>query len=135
MNINTRSFENGYTMPFNYIKTFYDQIKNFNELEKVKLLVILQTQKENISHVKDMIKYTDKLDAFELDDEVFSPEEYARKMVHYSELYMEDVFDYIDFQTLGKDLLHEKNSIVTEYGILNIVDESILKEEEEEEFE
>ena len=48
-----------------------------------------------------------------LDEDSYSYEEYAENEIHSGELYMEDVLPYIDLETLGKDLIEDKNAKLT----------------------
>ena len=48
---------------------------------------------------------------------------------------MDDVIQYIDLKSLGKDLLNQRNGKLTEYGILCRIDEGMENSQEEEEFE
>lgn len=67
-----------------------------------------------------------------LDEDSYSYEEYAENEIHSGELYMEDVLPYIDLETLGKDLIEDKNAKLTDYGVLCRMDEGIEQDEEEE---
>ena len=78
------------------------------------------------------LKYTKKLDRFYLDEDSLSFEEFAKNEIHLGELYMEDVLPYIDLETLGKDLVEDRNGYLTEYGVLSKMDEGMEKEDEEE---
>ena len=48
---------------------------------------------------------------------------------------MDDVIQYIDLKTLGKDLINQRNGKLTEYGVLCRMDEGMENYQEEEEFE
>ena len=50
------------------------------------------------------------------------------------QLYMEDVLPYIDLESLGNDLIEDRNAKLTDYGVLIKTDE-ILEEENEDEME
>ena len=83
--------------------------------------------------MKDVLKYVRNLDRFYLDWASLSPEEYAKNEIHSGELYMEDVLPYIDLETLGKDLIEDRNARLTDYGVLCKMDEGMANEDEEEE--
>lgn len=130
-----RAENQGYTTPFNDMKEFYSLINNIQPEDRDKLLAILEAEEDNITNIKDVLKYVKNLDKFYLDWSSHSPEEYAENEIHLGEIYMEDVLPYIDLKTLGKDLIENANAKLTEYGVLCSMDEGMKKREEEEEFE
>ena len=127
-----RANDKGYTTPFNDMKEFYGLIKSIQSDDRDKLLAILEAEEENISNIKDVLKYVKNLDRFYLDWASHSFEEYARNEIHLGELYMEDVLPYIDLETLGKDLIENSNARLTDYGVLCRMNEGMAQEEEEE---
>lgn len=133
-NLIARANSQGNTTPFNDMKEFYILINNIQPKDRDKLLAVLNAEEENITNIKDVLKYVKNLDRFYLDWTAHSPEEYAKNKIHLCELYMEDVLPYIDLETLGKDLI--ENAKLTDYGVLCSMDEGMEKrEKEEEEFE
>lgn len=122
----------GYTTPFNDIKEFYNLIEHIKPDDRDKLLAILEAEEEHIINMKDVLKYVKNLDKFYLDWASHSPEEYASNEIHLGELYMDDVLPYIDLEKLGKDLIEDSNSKLTEYGVLSRMNEGMEQEDEEE---
>lgn len=122
----------GYTTPFNDMKEFYSLIEHIKPDDRDKLLAILEAEEEHIINMKDVLKYVKKLDDFYLDWASHSPEEYASNEIHLGELYMEDVLPYIDLEKLGRDLIEDSNSKLTQYGVLSRMDEGMEQEDEEE---
>ena len=129
-----RANDKGYTTPFDDMKEFYSLIKSIQPDDRDKLLAIFEAEEENITNIKDVLKYVKNLDRFYLDWASHSFEEYARNEIHLGELYMEDVLPYIDLETLGKDLIENANARLTDYGVLCRMNEG-MEQEEEEEFE
>ena len=127
-----RANDQGYTTPFNDMKEFYNLINNIQPDDKDKLLAILESEEEHITNIKDVLKYVKNLDRFYLEWDSHSPEEFAKNAIHTGELYMDDVLPYIDLETLGTDLIEERNARLTDYGVLCRMD---IGMEEEEEFE
>lgn len=127
-----RANNKGYTTPFNDMKEFYSLINNIQPDDRDKLLAILEAEEEHINNIKDVLKYVRNLDRFYLDWASHSPEEYASNEIHLGELHMEDVLLYIDLETLGKDLIEDRNARLTDYGVLCRMDEGMVNEDEEE---
>lgn len=127
-----RANDKGYTTPFNEMKELYCLIKTIQSDDRDKLLAILEAEEENITNIKDVLKYVKNLDRFYLDLDSHSYEEYAKNEIHLGELYMEDVLPYIDLETLGKDLIEDANARLTDYGVLCRMDEGMVYEDEEE---
>ena len=124
--------DNGYTTPFSNMKEFYNLIYNIQPDNRDKLLAILEAEEERINNMKDVLKYVRNLDRFYLDWASLSHEEYAKNEIHSGELYMDDVLPYIDLETLGKDLIEDRNARLTAYGVLCRMDEGMENEDEEE---
>lgn len=127
-----RASSSGYTTPFNDMKVLHELINNIKKSDRDKLLAVLKTERERINNIKDVIKYTKKMDEYYLDSDSHSLEEFAENEIHLGELYMEDVIPYIDLKSLGKDLIKQRNGKLTEYGVLGRMDEGIENSEEEE---
>lgn len=137
-NIIARANESGWTSPYQDIKAMFKLIKNFNVEDRDKLLAILETKREEISNIKDAIKFAYNIDCFELivaDDE----EELARRLIYNAYIDIEDLMDYADLSKLGEEYAEDKNMIKTTQGYLmqecdcDLRNE--IKKEEEEEFE
>lgn len=137
-NIIAKANESGWTSPYQDIKEMFKIIKNFNVEDRDKLLAILETRIEEISNIRDAIKFAHNIDCFELivaDDE----EELARRLIYNGDIDIEDLMDYADLSKLGEDYSDDKNMIKTTQGYLmqecdcNLRNE--IKKEEEEEFE
>lgn len=116
-NIIMRASESGYTTPFTDMKKFYGKIKGFDNVEKDKLLTILEGKRKNIENIKDAIKFADNINCFEL-IKAEDTEELARNLIHNCEIDMEDLMNYADLETLGKDYADDKGMIKTEHGFL-----------------
>lgn len=127
-----RASSSGYTTPFNDIKVLHELINNIKISDRDKLLAVLKTERERINNIKDVIKYTKKIEEYYLDSDSHSLEEFAENEIHLGELYMEDVLPYIDLGDLGKDLIKQRNGKLTEYGVLGRMDEGMENSEEEE---
>lgn len=127
-----RANNSGYTIPFNDMKKLYEVLNDIQTSDRDKLLAVLKTEREQITNIKDLIKFANQIDEYYLDNYSHSPEEYASNEIHLGELHMEDVIPYIDLRTLGKDLINQRNAKLTEYGVLCRMDEGMEKEEEEE---
>ena len=127
-----RASSSGYTTPFKDMKVLHELINNIKKSDRDKLLAVLKTERERINNIKDVIKYTKKIDEYYLDSDSHSLEEFAENEIHLGELYMEDVIPYIDLKSLGKDLIKQRNGKLTEYGVLGRMDEGMENSEEEE---
>ena len=127
-----RASSSGYTTPFNDMKVLHELINNIKISDRDKLLAVLKTERERINNIKDVIKYTKKIEEYYLDSDSHSLEEFAENEIHLGELYMEDVLPYIDLGALGKDLIKQRNGKLTEYGVLGRMDEGMENSEEEE---
>lgn len=130
-----RASEAGYTTPFNDMRVLYELLNNIKISDRDKLLAVLKTERERITNIKDAIKFTNNIDEYHLDSDSHSPEEFAENEIHLSELYMEDLLPYIDLETLGKDLIENRNARLTDYGVLCRMNEGMTNENEEEDME
>lgn len=130
-----RASESGYTTPFNDMKEFGELINKIESVDRNKLLAVLKTERENIANIKDVLKYTKKLDAYYLDCDSSTPEEFAENEIHLGELYVDDLIPYVDLIALGTDLIEERNAKLTEYGVLCRMNEGMENSQDEEEFE
>lgn len=135
-NIIARGNENGYTTPYQDIKRMFAIIRNLDSEDKYKLLAILESRREEISNIKDAIKFANNINCFEL-LEVDDEEELARKLIDNQEIDMEELMEYADLQRLGQDISENQRIIKTKQGYLrqecDLKNE--IKKEEEEEFE
>ncbi len=127
-----RASESGYTTPFNDMRVLYELLNNIKISDRDKLLAVLKTERERITNIKDAIKFTNNIDEYHLDSDSHSPEEFAENEIHLGELYMEDLLPYIDLETLGKDLIENRNARLTDYGVLCRMNEGMTNENEEE---
>lgn len=127
-----RASESGYTTPFNDMRVLYELLNNIKISDRDKLLAVLKTERERITNIKDAIKFTNNIDEYYLDSDSHSPEEFAENEIHLGELYMEDLLPYIDLETLGKDLIENRNARLTDYGVLCRMNEGMTNENEEE---
>lgn len=135
-NIIVRGNADGYTTPFQDVKSMFTIIKALNDKDKNKLLAILETRREEISNIKDAIKFANNIDCFEL-IVANGEEELARRLVYDAKIDIEDLMDYADLNRLGKDYAENKNMTKTAQGYLKQKCDlkSEIKKEEEEEFE
>lgn len=151
-NVKEESDRNGYTMPFNNVKHLYDTIKDFNESQMVKLLAVLEAERGSIENINDLVDFSNRLDEYVLDDEIFDAEAYARSLFDNGDLVVEDVTDYIniddiidciDLDAIGRDHALDHDRTITTYGVVECVGEPYHKvkesvqseNEEEDEFE
>lgn len=135
-NIIAKGNESGWTAPYQDVKAIFKIINNLNTEDRDKLLAILETRREDISNIKDAIKFANNIDCFELivaDDE----EELARNLIYNGDIDIEDLMDYADLNRLGQEYADDKNMKKTTQGYLkqecDLKNE--IKKEEEEEFE
>lgn len=135
-NIIIKANKEGYTTPFQDIKSIFAIIKSLGSEERDKLLAVLNIKKEEISNMKDAIKFANNIDCFELVNAT-DEEELSRYLVYNGYIDVEDLMDYADLYRLGKDYSEDKNMIKTEQGYLSQECDlkSEIKKEEEEEFE
>lgn len=90
------------------IKAIFKAINNLNTKDRDKLLAILETRREDISNIKDAIKFANNIDCFKLvvaDDE----EELARCLIYNGDIDIEDLMDYTDLNRLGQEYADDKN--------------------------
>lgn len=68
----------------------------------------METRREDISNIKDAIKFANNIDCFKLvvaDDE----EELARCLIYNGDIDIEDLMDYTDLNRLGQEYADDKN--------------------------
>ena len=111
------------------MKEFYKTIKNFVSEDRDKLLAILEAKREQITNMKDAIKFANNINCFELID-AYDNEEIGSRLVYNGEIDIEDLMEYADLYKLGKEYSEDKNMIKTEKGYLS--QEFDLKSEEQE---
>lgn len=135
-NIIIRANESGFTTPYQDIKKMLSIIDTLKCDDKYKLLAVLENKREDISNIRDAIKFANNIDCFEL-FEVDDEEELARKLVYDLEIDIEDLMEYADLQRLGEDISEEQKIAKTNHGYLRQNEEIRLSrtQEEEEEFE
>lgn len=107
----------GYTTPFQDIKKFYNIVKNFKEYDKYKILAIMEAEEDNIRNIKDVLKYAQNIECFDL-TEAYDNQELGRRLVYEGEIDIEDLMEYADMEQLGKEYAEEKNMVNTQYGYL-----------------
>ena len=130
-----RASFSGYTTSFNDMKALYELFNNIKTSDRVKLLAVLKAEREQITNIKDVVKFTNKIDEYYLDDDSLTLEDFAENEIHSGDIFMEDVIPYIDLEVLGHDLLSQRNGKLTEYGVLCRMDEGMENSQDEEEFE
>ena len=126
----------GYTTPFKDIKKFYNIVKNFKEYDKYKILAIMEAEEDNIRNIKDVLKYAQNIECFDL-TEAYDNQELGRRLVYEGEIDIEDLMEYADMEQLGKEYAEEKNMVNTQYGYLKQERDLIdyIEQDNEEEFE
>lgn len=138
-NIIDRASNSGWTTPFQDIKSMYNILTFLNEDERDKLLAVLELKREQISNMKDAVKYGKNLDCFEFYNNINSAEEYAEKLIADENVVAQDIIDYIDLERLGEDYYKSEEGIFTNQGLIferEYIDRMIRNEREnEEEFE
>lgn len=107
----------GYTTPFQDIKKIYNIVRKFDEYEKYKILAILEVKEDEISNVKEIIKYAQNINCFNL-TEAYDEQELGRRLVYDGEIDIEDLMEYSDMRRLGEEYAREKNMMHTQYGYL-----------------
>ena len=107
----------GYTTPFQDIKKFYNIVKNFKEYDKYKILAIMEAEEDNIRNIKDVLKYAQNIECFDL-TEAYDNQELGRRLVYEGEIDIEDLMEYADMEQLGKEYAEEKNMVNTQYSYL-----------------
>lgn len=135
-NIIRKADKLGYITPFQDIKKFYNRVKEFNEYQKYKILAIMEAKEDNIRNIKDVLKYAQNIDCFEL-TEAYDNQELGRRLVYEGEIDIEDLMEYADMEQLGKEYAEDKNMVNTQYGYLKQERDLIdyIEQDNEEEFE
>ena len=117
-NIIARANEDGYTTPFQDIKSMFDIIKSLDDEGKNKLLAVLEMKREQISNMKDAVKYGNNLECFEYYNNINTHEEYAQKLIDEQEVTLDDVADYINMEELGEAYVNGNDGIFTDQGLI-----------------
>ena len=135
-NIICKANKLGYTSPFQDIKKFFNMVRNFDEDEKDKILAILEVKEKQINNIRDIIKYAQNINCFNLTDS-YDNHELGKRLVYQGKIDLEDLMDYADLDRLGKEYSEDKNMIKTQYGYLrqetDLVDH--IEQDSEEELE
>jgi len=135
-NIILRAKESGYTTPYQDMNKMCKFIKSLNEEQREKLLAVLEYKKEQISNMKDAIKYGINLNDFVFFIGIENPEEYAKELVIASVIDREELIDYLDLRNLGIDYMHMDNARITNFGLIYEKEEHLkINRDIEEEFE
>ncbi len=138
-NIIHRASDSGWTTPYQDIKSMYAVLIFLNGNERDKLLAVLELKKEQISNMKDAVKYGNNLNCFEFYNNIHAPEDYARKLINSGELTARDILDYIDLEKLGEEYNESEKGVFTNQGLIfekEYIDKVIKNQrEDEEEFE
>ena len=120
----------------------FDIIKSLDDEGKNKLLAVLEMKREQISNMKDAVKYGNNLECFEYYNNINTHEEYAQKLIDEQEVTLDDVADYINMEELGEAYVNGNDGIFTDQGLIfetSTIEISVknvaYKKEEEEEFE
>lgn len=135
-NIIRKADKLGYTTPFQDIKKFYNMVKDFNEYKQYKILAIMEAKENDIKNIKDVLKYAQNIDCFDL-TEAYDNQELGRRLVYEGEIDIEDLMEYADMEQLGKEYAEDKNMVNTQYGYLKQERDLIdyIEQDNEEEFE
>lgn len=138
-NIINRASDSGWITPYQDIKSMYAILTFLNEKERDKLLAVLEFKKEQISNMKDAVKYGNNLKCFEFYNNIHTPEDYAEKLIEDGDVNAQDITDYIDMQRLGDDYYKSEEGVFTNHGLIfekEYIDKVIKNQrEDEEEFE
>lgn len=138
-NIIDRASDSGWTTPYQDIKSIYAILTFLNEDERDKLLAVLEFKREQISNMKDAVKYGNNLNCFEFHKNIHSAEEYAEKLIDDEDVNARDIIDYIDLERLGDDYYKSEEGVFTNQGLIferEYIDRMIRNERDnEEEFE
>ena len=116
-NIICKASKLGYTSPFPDIKNFFNMVRKFDKYEKDKILAILEVKEDEISNIKEIIKYAQNINCFNL-TEAYDEQELGRRLVYEGKIDVEDLMEYSDMKRLGKEYAREKNMMHTQYGYL-----------------
>lgn len=135
-NIICKASKLGYTSPFPDIKNFFNMVRKFDKYEKDKILAILEVKEDEISNIKEIIKYAQNINCFNL-TEAYDEQELGRRLVYEGEIDVEDLMEYSDMKRLGKEYAREKNMTHTQYGYLQQEKDltNFIEKDNEEEFE
>lgn len=135
-NIICKASKLGYTSPFPDIKNFFNMVRKFDKYEKDKILAILEVKEDEISNIKEIIKYAQNINCFNL-TEAYDEQELGRRLVYEGEIDVEDLMEYSDMKRLGKEYTREKNMTHTQYGYLQQEKDltNFIEKDNEEEFE
>lgn len=135
-NIICKASKLGYTSPFPDIKNFFNMVRKFDKYEKDKILAILEVKEDEISNIKEIIKYAQNINCFNL-TEAYDEQELGRRLVYEGEIDVEDLMEYSDMKRLGKEYAREKNMTRTQYGYLQQEKDltNFIEKDNEEEFE
>ena len=138
-NIIDRASDSGWTTPYQDIKSMYAILTFLNENERDKLLAVLEFKREQISNMKDAVKFGNNLNRFEFYNNIHSAEEYAEKLIEDGDVNARDIIDYIDLERLGNDYYKSEEGVFTNQGLIferEYIDRMIRNERDnEEEFE
>lgn len=138
-NIIDRASDLGWTTPYQDIKSMYAILTFLNEDERDKLLAVLEFKREQISNMKDAVKYGNNLNRFEFYNNIHSAEDYAEKLIDDGDVNAQDIIDYIDLERLGDDYYKSEEGVFTNQGLIferEYIDRMIRNERDnEEEFE
>ena len=117
-NIIARASDTGWTTPFQDIKNMFAIIKSLGNEERDKLLAVLELKKEQISNMRDAVKYGNNLDCFEFYNNIHYSESYAEKLIEDEEVGFEDIIDYVDLERMGNDYIQSNAGKFTEQGLI-----------------
>lgn len=133
-NIIERANDLGWTTPYQDIKSMYAILTFLNEDERDKLLAVLEFKREQISNMKDAVKYCSHLSWYSFFNGINTPEEYAEELVKSRELDIDDIISYIDLRQLGMDYIknESRKNKFTQYGLLFEKESNFINQEEEE---
>lgn len=138
-NIIDRAKDSGWTTPYQDIKSMYAILTFLNEDERDKLLAVLEFKREQISNMKDAVKYGNNLNCFEFYNNIHSAEDYAEKLIDDGDVDARDIIDYIDMERLGEDYYKSEEGVFTNQGLIferEYIDKMIrIQRDNEEEFE
>lgn len=134
-NIIDRASDSGWTTPYQDIKSMYAILALLSEEKRDKLLAILEFKREEISNMKDAVKFGNNLSNFVFFNNINTPEDYAEELIRARELSVDDIMDYIDLGRLGKECIQSDNAKFTEQGLIFEKDEVFRNYQEEEKFE
>ena len=111
-------------------------VKDFNEYKQYKILAIMEAKENDIKNIKDVLKYAQNIDCFDL-TEAYDNQELGRRLVYEGEIDIEDLMEYADMEQLGKEYAEDKNMVNTQYGYLKQERDLIdyIEQDNEEEFE